>query len=272
MSTESPHISASASLAERFGDAPTTALILGSGVGSLIDRLDEVEARLPYADVGIPSTGVTGHSGAIAVGRLGGERIAVLAGRMHLYEGRPRDEWACAVRALARWGVKRLLLTSAVGSLRVDLPPGSLVRITDHVNLTGTNPLIGPNDATIGPRFPDLSTAYDAELGAALDATAAEQGLALQTGVYMTMSGPSYETPAEVRMLAALGGAVVGMTLAPEVIIAVHAGLRVAAVSTVSNMGCGLTDEPADHSEVMAVVEASNAALCTLIEGTLARW
>ena len=257
---------------ERLGGPPRTALILGSGAGSVIDRVDSPRPPLSLPEVGLPSPSVKGHSGRIVVGQLGAERVAVLAGRIHYYEGRPTDEWLCAIRALAVWGVKRLVLTSAVGGIRPSLVPGSLVRITDHINLTGANPLIGPNDDSLGPRFPDLSRAYDPDLGQVFDRIAVDMGISLERGVYVTCSGPSYETPAEIRFLSMIGGDVVGMTISPEVICAVHAGLRVVAIGVVSNLASGLTDEEATHADVVEVVKAGSSRLHALLEGVMERW
>jgi purine-nucleoside phosphorylase len=270
---EAPTIEhAQAALRARFGAAPSVALILGSGMGPVFDRIERVEARASFADLGLPSTGVAGHSGRFSVGRLGSLRIAALAGRIHAYEGYPAEMQLRAVRALARWGVERIVLTSAVGSMHLEMPPGSLVRITDHINLSGRNPLRGPNDPEIGPRFPDMSFAYDPALGQDLEAAAADSSIELFNGVYATTSGPSYETPAEVRMLKLMGGDVVGMSLGPEVIGAVHAGLRVVAISIVSNYAAGLTKDALSHDEVTEVVGDAADRVALLLESLARRW
>lgn len=256
-------------LTQKLGPAPGWALVLGSGLGSVAEQLG-VGERVAYGDVGLPGTGVAGHAGAIGLSTSTRARIAVLAGRVHAYEGKPASDVVCTVRALARWGVERVIFTSAVGSLDPEIPPGSLVRITDHLNLMGWNPLVGANDADIGPRFPDLSAAYSPALGGRLDALAADLGVRLHRGVYAGMSGPSYETPAEIRMLQTLGGTVVGMSLVPEVIASVHAGLEVAAIAVVSNLGAGLGDEALDHGDVTATVSRVTEDVSRLVSALVA--
>lgn len=251
-------------LASHFGAPPTWAVVLGSGLGVLLDRLDGV-VRVPHSVLGLPSPGVAGHQGLHALGTLGGARVLLVSGRLHLYEGHPPATVVAGVRALARWGVKRLVLTNAAGSCRPDWAPGTLMRLVDHIDFTGGNPLVGPNRDDLGPRFPDLSRAYDPGLGARADALAAELGVPLQRGVYAAMRGPSYETAAEVRMLGRVGADVVGMSTVPEVIAAVHAGLKVVGFSVVSNYGTGLTDEAADHADVTRVVSQAVAPLADLV-------
>jgi len=251
-------------LRARLGPAPTWAMVLGSGVGVLTEHL--VDARSwAYGELGLPRTGVSGHDGHLHLGRLGGVSTALLAGRVHTYEGHPADRIVGTVRAMKAWGVERILFTSAVGGLRADLPPGALVLISDHVNLMGRNPLFGPHDTRFGARFPDLSEAYTPALRARLRAAATTTGVTLEEGVYMAMSGPSYETPAEVRMLGALGGTVVGMSLVPEVIAARQIGLELAAIAVVANPGAGLWDEPLRHDDVTRVVGEAAGALAKLV-------
>lgn len=256
-------------LTRRLGPAPGWALVLGSGLGPVAEQLG-VEERLPYGAVGLPDTGVAGHAGTIGISTTTRARVAVLAGRVHVYEGKPAAEVVCTVRALARWGVQRVVFTSAVGSLDPAIPPGSLVRVTDHLNLMGWNPLVGDNDGEVGPRFPDLSTAYSPALGARLDVLAADLGVELRRGVYAGMSGPSYETPAEIRMLQILGATVVGMSLVPEVIASVHAGLEVAALAVVSNLGAGLGEDALDHGDVTATVAPCAEAVSRLVSALVA--
>ena len=262
---------AAARLQETFGSAPAAAIILGSGGGPLVKRWPLVGQGVPYPALALPQTTVAGHSGQVCVAEIAGQRVALLSGRVHGYEGRGANEQLRAVRAMAAWGIPRVIMTSAVGSLRIDRPPGSLVRVTDHINLSG-NPLVGPNEPGIGTRFPDLAAAYSPALGALFDSVAVDCGVETYTGVYASVSGPSYETPAEVRMLGMMGGDVVGMSLGPEVTGAVHAGLEVLAVSVVSNLAAGLATEVLRHDEVLEVVGAANHALGTLIEAVVARW
>lgn len=239
-------------------------MVLGSGLGVLLDRLEDVRSTT-HAELGLPVPAVAGHKGVFALGRVHGAPVLLVSGRVHLYEGYAPSDVVAGVRALARWGVGRLVLTNAAGSCRPDWAPGSLVRMTDHIDMTHGNPLVGPNRDDLGPRFPDLTHAYDPALGAQADALALELGIPLQRGVYAAMRGPSYETPAEVRMLGRMGADVVGMSTVPEVIAAVHAGMRVLAFSVVSNYGSGLTDEPADHASVTRVVGQAAPPLAELV-------
>jgi purine-nucleoside phosphorylase len=271
MNTTHSYADVAAACRERFGEPPSGVIVLGSGLGPLLDQVEDAQS-VPYPEIGLPQTGVVGHAGHLVVGMLGGERIAMLSGRVHSYEGHPLEVVVCAVRAMAAWGVKRLVMTSAVGSLNTGLQPGDLIRITDHINLMGINPLVGPNIEALGPRFPDVSEAYSPALGALVEAEAMAQGTELKNGVYAAVRGPSYETPAEVRMLGLLGGHVVGMSVVPETLAAVHAGMQVLVVAVVSNPGTGLTDEPPAHDQVTAVVGRSAAKLGRLIKGLVQRW
>lgn len=255
----------------RFGDPPRTAIILGSGVGTLRDEVTESESA-SYGDLGLPVTTVSGHAGDVVVGKLGRARVAMLSGRIHSYEGGPLEEGVRGVRAMAAWGVENLVMTSAVGSLLHELMPGDLLRVTDHINLMGINPLVGPNIASLGPRFPDMSTAYDPGLGAQADAVADELGIRLHRGVYAAVRGPCFETPAEVRMLAMVGASVVGMSVVPETIAAVHAGMKVLTIAVVSNEGTGLSDTPPNHAAVTETVRAATKNLCPIIQTLVSRW
>jgi purine-nucleoside phosphorylase len=262
---------AAARCQERFGEAPSGAVVLGSGAGVLLDRIDVLDS-CSYADIGLPATGAPGHAGKLVVAELGGRRLALMSGRVHSYEVDSLEPVVRGVRAMATWGVEKLIMTSAVGSLRTDYGLGDLVRITDHINLMGINPLVGPNIDSLGPRFPDMATAYDPQLGALAKAEADRLGLTMHAGVYAAVRGPSYETPAEVRMLAQVGGQVVGMSVVPETIAAVHAGMRVLAISVVSNHGTGLSDAPIDHAAVTEVVGRASDRLVALISAVVSKW
>ena len=251
-------------LAEQFGAAPPWAVVLGSGLGELLSRLDDAR-RTTHAALGLPVPAVAGHQGIFALGRLQGAPVLLVSGRVHLYEGYPPADVVAGVRALARWGIEKLVLTNAAGSCRPDWAPGTLVRMTDHIDLTNGNPLVGRNRDDLGPRFPDLSRAYDPELGAQADVLAEQLGVSLERGVYAAMRGPSYETAAEVRMLGRIGADVVGMSTVPEVIAAVHAGLRVLAFSVVSNYGTGLGKAPTNHAAVTRIVSQAAAPLAELV-------
>jgi purine-nucleoside phosphorylase len=243
---------------------PVVGLVLGSGLGSLADHLGEATA-IPYEEIPeFPAASVAGHAGRLVVGTLGGVPVAAMQGRVHAYEGWSAEDLSFGVRLLAFTGVRALLLTNAAGAVNPGLAPGELVRITDHLNLTGANPLTGRNDDRVGPRFPDMSEAYDPNLGALLDACAARLGIPLGAGVYAGLAGPSYETPAEVRMLRILGADLVGMSTVLEVIAARHAGVRVAAVSLVTNLAAGLAGKPLSHAEVLAAGEGARDRLTRL--------
>ena len=236
---------------------PVVGVVLGSGLGALADRL-EGAVSIPYQEIPeFPAVSVAGHAGRLVVGTLGGVPVAAMQGRVHAYEGWSAEDLTFGVRLLAATGVRALLLTNAAGAVNPGLAPGDLVRITDQLNLTGLNPLTGRNDERIGPRFPDMSQPYDPQLGALLDASAARLGIPLGTGVYAGVAGPSYETPAEIRMLRILGADLVGMSTVLEVIAARHAGIRVAAVSLVTNLAAGLAGKPLSHAEVLAAGEGA---------------
>ena len=266
-----PYSKAAEACRLHFGEPPRVAITLGSGVGVLRHSVKGAKS-VGYDTLGLPTTSVVGHDGALIVGELGGTRVAMLSGRLHSYEGRAMEENVRAVRAMAAWGVEILVMTSAVGSLHVGLQPGDLLRVTDHINLMGINPLVGPNIDELGPRFPDMAAAYDPELGAHADQVALELGIEMQQGVYAAVRGPSFETPAEVRMLAKVGASVVGMSVVPETIAAVHAGLRVLTIAIVSNDGTGLSDEPPNHDDVTATVGQATDRLCPIIERLISQW
>ena len=236
---------------------PVIGLVLGSGMGALAGRF---EGAVSIAYEQIPefaAASVAGHAGQLVVGTLGGVPVAAMQGRVHAYEGWSAEEVTFGVRLLAATGVRALLLTNAAGAVNPGIAVGQLVRITDHLNLTGLNPLTGPNDDRIGPRFLDMTEPYDPRLGALLDASAARLGIPLGAGVYAGLAGPSYETPAEVRMLRTLGADLVGMSTVLEVIAARHAGLRVSAISLVTNLAAGLAGKPLSHADVLAAGESA---------------
>lgn len=234
-------------LVERLnGLAPKTAMVLGSGLGGLVDEVEDA-VRISYADLpGFPRSGVTGHAGEVVAGRLSGTPVVMLAGRAHYYEHGNPAAMRPALEALAGIGIEQLLLTNAAGSLEPDMPPGSVMLITDHINFSGTNPLFGePSDR----RFVGLTNAYDADLRAAIERAAETTGTPLHKGVYMWFSGPSFETPAEIRMARIMGANAVGMSTVPEVILARFLGLRVAACSVITNLAAGMTGGELSHQE-----------------------
>ena len=254
-----------------FGqEAPPWAIVLGSGLGSFTRGLDDA-ISVPYQNLGIPEPLVPGHAGSLVVGRIGAVRVACLSGRVHLYEGHPPDRVVLGLRALLRWGVRRVALTASVGSLRTGCGPGSLVVVRDHISFLGQNPLYGPNIGEFGPRFPDLSHAYTPDLRAAALVQASEMGIVLTEGVYAAMPGPSFETPAEVRMLDVLGADVVGMSLVPEVVATAHARVPLIACGVVANLAAGLSDVPLEHDALTAAVSRSVDDLARLLRNLVAR-
>ncbi len=243
------------SIAARVRMQPRIGLVLGSGLGAMAETLDDA-AVIPYGDIpGWPISTVAGHSGRLVIGRSHGVTLAVMQGRVHLYEGYAPWEVSFPTRVLALLGCKALLLTNAAGAVNTDFSPGDLMLITDHINLQGSNPCVGPNLHSLGKRFFDMSQIYDPEYIEAARMAALGRGQRLREGVYAAMLGPSFETPAEIRMLRALGADAVGMSTVPEVIAAAHAGLKVAGLSCITNMAAGILDQPLNHTEVMEVAE-----------------
>lgn len=229
---------------------PLVGVVLGSGLGEFADQVTE-KSMFAYADIPhFKKVSVAGHAGRLVMGKIGALPVAVLQGRYHFYEGHDISDVVFPVRVLAKLGVKSLLLTNAAGGISRDLRPGDLMVIRDHINLMGINPLRGANDERLGPRFPDMSVVYDREFREVIAAAQKEIGLASKQGVYLALSGPSYETPAEIRMLAALGADAVGMSTVPEAICARHMGLRVAGISCVTNLAAGISAQALSHKEV----------------------
>jgi purine-nucleoside phosphorylase len=239
-------------LRERLTRAPSVILVLGSGLGGLADEIQD-PVRIPYEEIpGFPRSTVAGHAGALVAGIWEGVEVAVMQGRFHLYEGWDPADVARPIRALAALGARQLVLTNAAGGVRPGLEPGDLMLIADHINLMFRNPLIGPV-STGEERFPDMSEPYDAEFRRAAERVALERRIPLDQGVYAAVLGPSYETPAEIRMLARLGADAVGMSTVPEVVVARALGLRVLGISCITNLAAGLGSEPLSHEEVMEV-------------------
>jgi xanthosine phosphorylase len=258
-------------LVDRAGRSPRVGIVLGSGLGAVADAVGDAET-IEYGDLpGFPRPTVAGHAGRAVVGDLAGVVVAVLQGRRHLYEGPPYDPIGTPIRALRAAGADTLILTNAAGSLRPEVGPGRLMAIADHINLTGRNPLAGPNDDAVGPRFPSLRDAYDPDLRAGLHATAAEVGIDLVEGIYLAVTGPSFETPAEIRAFRTLGADAVGMSTVHETIVARHAGLRVAAISTITNLAEGLSDEPLSHEQTLRDAQRAAGDLARLLEAFVGR-
>ena len=254
---------------------PVVGVILGSGLGAWADRLVRT-ALIPYEEIpGFPVSSVAGHAGRMVVGDLegpdGAVTVAALQGRVHGYEGWPASEVAFGARVLCLLGVKALVITNAAGGIDPTSRPGDLVRITDQLNLTGQNPLTGPNDERLGPRFPDMTEPFDRRLAGLLDEAAAAAGVPLKRGVYAGVAGPSYETPAEIRMLKAMGADLVGMSTVHEVIAARHQGVAVAGLSVVTNLASGLGGQPLSHDEVQVVAALASSRLTALLDQFLPR-
>jgi len=258
-----------AALRSRGGPTPRVALVLGSGLGGVGDRVDGA-VRIPYGEIPHwPSSTAPGHEGCLVVGTLEGIPVVVMQGRIHMYEGYSLQEVTFPMRVFGRWGVSVVVLTNASGGVHPGLSSGDLVLIQDHINLMGGNPLVGPNEESWGVRFPDLSRAYDPDLMIRAEGAAREEGVTLKRGIYAAFSGPSFETPAEVRMARLLGADLVGMSTVPEVIVARHMGLRVCALSCVANPAAGLGTQELTHEEVLATVRRAAENMTRVIRRLL---
>jgi purine-nucleoside phosphorylase len=268
---------AAGSIRAREPRAPEIALVLGSGLGAYASTLVNA-TTVPYTDVpGMPAVSVPGHAGRLVIGELPSVAgasarspvVAALAGRVHLYEGHAPDDVVFPVRLLIALGARTVVLTNAAGGVSPTLRPGDLVVITDHLNLQGCNPLLGPNDEALGPRFPDMTHVYDPALRALALAAGDRLETPLREGVYAALSGPSYETPAEIRMLRALGADLVGMSTVPEAIAARHMGARVLGISCVTNLAAGVSPAPLSHAEVEQVAGAARERFARVVDATL---
>lgn len=248
---------------------PRVGMILGSGLGGLADELED-RVEIPYGAIpGWPASTAAGHAGLLVLGAVDGVPVAVLKGRAHLYEGVPAQQVVFGVRVLGRLGVRTLVVTNAAGAINESFRPGTLVVVSDHVNLLGTSPLVGPNDDSLGPRFPDLGDAYDPVLRGRAHEAAAALGLELGEGVYGAWLGPQFETPAEIRFMRAIGCDLAGMSTVPEVIAARHMGARCLGISVVTNMAAGLEDGRLDHEAVLSVAGEAEPRLTRLLRELL---
>jgi purine-nucleoside phosphorylase len=262
---------AAAFLRDRIVDLPAVAIVLGSGLGDFADSLSDA-VSIPYTDIPHwPASAVVGHAGKLVVGNIGGRRVAALSGRAHFYEGHPMSVVTFATRVLGLLGVRTLVLTNAAGGINLNFKPGTLMVIDDHINLMGTNPLVGANDERFGPRFPDMTEAYSKRLRQVADEAAAAHGVSLAHGVYAALHGPSYETPAEIRYLRTIGVDAVGMSTVPETIVGRHLGMEVLGISCITNAAAGVLPQPLVHDEVMAVARRVRGEFSRLLEGIFER-
>jgi len=248
---------------------PRIALVLGSGLGAFADEFSGA-TKISYAKIpGFPRSTAIGHAGQLVIGKVGDVAVAGMQGRVHLYEGYSAKEVAFPIRVFARMGVRAIILTNAAGGIKREFSQGRLVVLKDHINLQGVNPLCGPNDEHFGPRFPDMTTAYDKKFREIALLGGKELGIELAEGTYAALAGPSYETPAEIRYLRSIGSDLVGMSTVPEVIAARHSGMRVLGISCVTNAAAGILDQPLDHGEVLETAERVKSQFISLLSAIL---
>jgi purine-nucleoside phosphorylase len=262
---------AAQSILQRTSLRPRIGLVLGSGLGSFADSLSDA-TRIPFHEIpSFPRSTAIGHAGQLVIGKSGAVPVAVMQGRVHLYEGYSAQQVAFPMRVFGRMGIRSVILTNAAGGINLNYQQGALVLIRDHINLQGTNPLVGPNDDRFGVRFPDMTHAYAKDYRALAKEEAATLGMALHQGVYAALLGPSYETPAEIHYLRIIGADLVGMSTAFEVIAARHMGIKVLAISCVTNMAAGILDQPLSHQEVMETGERVRSSFEALLRAVLPR-
>ena len=260
-----------ATLGERTDVVPRLGLVLGSGLGAFAEGITGATA-IPFSDIPhLPRSTVPGHAGTLMVGNVAGVPCAVMSGRVHCYEGHSAARVSYGVRLLGLWGAETIVLTNAAGGINPSYQPGDLMVIRDHINLLGDNPLRGPNEDELGPRFPDITRTYTPELRSLALELAGEVGLTCHEGVYCAMAGPSYESPAEIEMLRRLGGDAVGMSTVPEAIAAIHMGKQVLAISCITNLAAGVIDQPLSHDEVKEVAERVRVPFVELLGKIVAR-
>jgi purine-nucleoside phosphorylase len=262
---------AAAAIRSRCRTLPQTAVVLGSGLGDFADTLLDA-VRMPYAELPHwPASNVVGHAGRLVVGTVVGRQIAALAGRAHFYEGHDLSTVVFATRVMGRLGVREIILTNAAGGINTGFASGALMVIDDHINLLGSNPLLGFNDERFGPRFPDMTEVYSRRLRTIADAAAGARGIPVSHGVYVVVHGPSYETPAEIRFLRTIGADAVGMSTVPEALAARHMGIEVLGLSCITNMAAGVLPQPLNHEEVLETARRVRGAFIRLLEGIIER-
>ncbi|AUM64692.1 purine-nucleoside phosphorylase [Brevibacillus laterosporus] len=262
-------LEAKAFIEEKLTEKPTIGLVLGSGLGVLADEIEETTV-ISYNEIPhFTKSTVVGHKGQLVIGKLKGKQVVAMQGRFHYYEGHELEAVVFPIRVMKAIGVETIIVTNAAGGINESYKPGDLMLISDHLNLTYRNPLIGGNDESLGARFPDMSEAYSKRLRKLSKEIAATLGIQLQEGVYAGLLGPSYETPAEIRMLRILGGDAVGMSTVPEVIVARHMNIEVLGISCISNMAAGILDQPLSHDEVMETTEKVKAEFLSLVKSVI---
>ncbi len=255
---------------ERLDKKPTIGLILGSGLGELANSIEGAK-MFPYSEIpNFPVSTVEGHAGRLVIGEIEGKTVAAMQGRFHYYEGYDMNSVTFPVRVMKLLGIETMMVTNAAGGVNESYTPGDLMLISDQLNLSGDNPLKGENMDEFGVRFPDMSNAYDKDLRDVVRSVAKNADVELKEGVYACMSGPTYETPAEIRMLRTIGSDAVGMSTVPEVIVAIHSGMKVIGISCITNMAAGILDQPLDHSEVIETSKIAREKFIRLVRGTIA--
>lgn len=257
---------------ERIKEAPSIGVILGSGLGGLVDVMED-RTVIPYAEIpNFPQSHVAGHAGNLVVGRIDREVVAAMQGRFHFYEGFEMKEVAYPVYVMKLLGVESLIVTNACGGINRSFAPGDLMLLTDYINMLGTNPLVGPNDERLGVRFPDMSEPYSHELMEKAARAADRLGIAYKKGVYAIFSGPCYETAAEIRAYERLGADAIGMSTVPETIVANYLGMKVLGIACITNMATGIAKEKHTHEEVVRIANESSERLCDWVKRLLADW
>jgi purine-nucleoside phosphorylase len=258
-------------ISARADVAPKIALVLGSGLGAFADEFEE-PVRIPYQEIpGFVSSTAMGHAGRLVIGEVAGVPVLAMQGRVHYYEGYSLEEVTFPVRTFKLMGIETLILTNAAGGVNVELTQGALMVISDHLNLMGVNPLRGPNDERFGPRFPDMSEVYARDLQEMVVEEAKDLGVTIRRGIYAALTGPSYETPAEIHMLRAFGADAVGMSTVPEAIVARHMGMKVLGISCITNMAAGIGEEPINHDEVIETGQRVRSTFTQLLRKLIAR-
>lgn len=262
---------AARTIRSRTAEQVRLAVVLGSGLGGFADEFADA-VRIPYAEIpGFPVSTVEGHAGSLVIGKVGRTPVAAMQGRVHFYEGYSLEEVTFPIRTFKLLGIKTVLLTNAAGGIDVGLSQGALMVISDHLNLMGANPLRGPNDERFGPRFPDLTEVYSRQLQETAVEQARALGIEIRRGIYAALSGPSYETPAEIHMFRSFGADAIGMSTVPEAIVARHCGMDVLGISCITNMAAGISDEPINHKEVMETANRVRATFAQLLRGIIGR-